>query len=113
MDRLAQYRQIIREVMSEYAEFLNGPPQPKYDVALAMDDENGQYVLRRVGWSEKERYQYTDIHLILRNGKIWIEEDMTEDGITDELLAKGVTPEDIVLGFQPPYIRAHTDFALA
>jgi len=63
-DRVTQYQKIIREVMSEYAAFLAAPPTPKYKVALALDDENGQYMLRRVGWSEKERYQYTDLHLL-------------------------------------------------
>ena len=106
MDRIDQYQKIIREVMSEYAAFLAVPPTPKYKVALALDDEHGQYMLRRVGWSEKERYQYTDLHLMLDDDKIWIEEDMTEDGITQELVAQGVPREDIVIGFHPPYLRS-------
>ena len=111
MDRVNQYQEIIRAVMSEYAAFLIAPPIPKYKVALALDDEHGQYMLRRVGWSASERYQYTDLHLMLDNGKIWIEEDMTEDGITQELVAQGVPRDDIVLGFQPPYLRLQTNCA--
>lgn len=113
MDRVTEYRQIIKDVMTEYAAFLNGYPPPEFEVALAFDDEHGQYILRRIGWASKQRYQYTDIHVILRNGKIWIEEDMTEDGITTDLLARGVRQEDIILGFQPPAMRQHTEFAVA
>lgn len=109
MDRIIEYQKIIRRVIADYAEFLNGPPLPKFEVALALDDEHGQYVLRRVGWSAQEHYKYTDLHLMLRNGKIWIEEDMTEDGIANELLVRGVPREDIVLGFQPPFMRSQAE----
>ena len=57
MDPVSKYKKIIRDVMAEYAEFLNGPPEPKFEVALALDDDHGQYMLRRVGWSDKERYK--------------------------------------------------------
>ncbi|MEM7078981.1 MAG: XisI protein [Pseudomonadota bacterium] len=106
MGGVNQYQKVIRDVMAEYAAFLTAPPTPKYKVALALDDEHGQYILRSVGWAPKERYQYTDLHLMIDNGKIWIEEDMTEDGITQELVAQGVPREDIILGFQPPYLRS-------
>lgn len=113
MGEVKNYAQIIKDAMTEYAAFLTGYPPPDFEVALAFDDEHGQYILRRIGWTAKGRYQYTDLHLILRNGKIWIEEDMTEDGIATALLAHGVPRSDIVLGFQPPSLRPHTEFAVA
>jgi hypothetical protein len=45
--------------------------------------------------------------------KIWIEEDMTEDGIATYFLEQGVPREDIVLAFHPPFIRPLTEFAVA
>jgi hypothetical protein len=49
----------------------------------------------------------------IQDGKVWIEIDGTEDGIANHLLAAGVPKEDIVLGFQPPEMRKHTEFAVA
>lgn len=44
--------------------------------------------------------------------KIWIQRDGTEMGIANELIAAGVSKEDIVLGFHAPYKRQFTDFAV-
>jgi len=49
----------------------------------------------------------------LRGDKIWIEQDWTEDGIATELMKAGVPPEDIVLAFQEPEVRALGEFAVA
>ncbi|HAA31595.1 MAG TPA: hypothetical protein DCE56_32705 [Cyanobacteria bacterium UBA8553] len=48
------------------------------------------------------------IHLRLKDQKIWIEEDWTEDGIAIALLQAGVPHEDIVLAFHPPRLRQFT-----
>ena len=113
MDRVNKYKTIIKDALTEYGDFLAIPPDPNYEVALAFDDEHGQYIVRRIGWTPEKRVRYTDLHLTIRNGKVWIEEDMTENGIADELLARGIPRSDIVLGFQPPYVREQMDFALA
>ena len=42
------------------------------------------------------------VHARIKNGKLWIEEDWTEEGITDDLLRAGVKHEKIVLGLPPP-----------
>jgi hypothetical protein len=51
------------------------------------------------------------IHIRLKDEKIWIEEDWTEDGIATDLLQAGVQSEDIVLAFHPPRLRQFTEFA--
>jgi XisI protein len=113
MDRVTHYRQLIKQALTEYAALLNSPPQPDYEVTLAFDDERQQYLLRRVGWTLAGRLRQTDLHISLRNGKIWIEEDWTEEGIATWFLEQGVPPSDIVLGFQPPQLRSFTEFAMA
>jgi hypothetical protein len=42
-----------------------------------------------------------------------VEEDLTEDGVTNDLLLTGIPKHDIVLGFQHPRERALTEFAVA
>jgi hypothetical protein len=48
----------------------------------------------------------------IRNGKIWIQHDGTEEGIANRLIASGVPKEDIVLGFHSPFMRQYTEFAV-
>ncbi len=52
------------------------------------------------------------IHVDIRDGKIWIQHDGTEEGIANDLMAAGVPQSDIVLGFHPPSERAYTPFAV-
>lgn len=113
MGHLKSYSQLIKQALSEYAELLNSPPQSEYIVTLAFDDEHQQYLLRRVGWTASGRLRQTDLHVSLRDGKIWIEEDWTEEGIATWFLEHGVPQTDIVLGFQPPMIRQYGEFAVA
>ncbi len=46
------------------------------------------------------------------DGKIWIEWDGIEEGVTQELVELGVPKEDIVLGFYRPQRRRMTEFAV-
>ena len=52
-------------------------------------------------------------HLRIIDGKICIEGDGTERGITGELLELGVGKDDIILGFIRPEYRQFTDFSVA
>lgn len=49
----------------------------------------------------------------IKNEKIYIEEDWTEEGIANELLTEDVPKEDIVLAFNDPETRKLTEFAIA
>jgi XisI protein len=43
--------------------------------------------------------------LRIRDGRYWIEEDWTEDGIATDLVQAGIPREDIVLAFHEPKMR--------
>ena len=66
-----------------------------------------------MGWTPDSRMRQTRLHIALKNGKIWIEEDWTEEGIATFFLEQGAPHDDIVLGFQPPEMRPYTEFATA
>ncbi len=51
------------------------------------------------------------VYIRLRDGKLWIEEDWTEDGIATDFVAAGIPKEDIVLAFHEPTMRQYIDFA--
>jgi hypothetical protein len=65
-----------------------------------------------VGWDGNERIRGAVLHLDIKDEKIWIQHDGTEQGIAGDLLELGVPKHDIVLAFQAPARRKYTDFAM-
>ncbi|RKZ92495.1 MAG: XisI protein [Candidatus Parabeggiatoa sp. nov. 1] len=106
------YSSLVKQALASYASLLAKFPSSSYDVILAFDDEHHQYLLRKLGWTDSSRLKQTVLHIAIRNGKIWIEEDWTEDGIASYFISHDVPREDIVLGFQPPIMRPYTEFAV-
>ncbi len=111
MDKLANYRHIIQTILGQHAEHTPGHGQ--IETMPVCDLANDQYILVDVGWDSTGRVHAVVFHLHLRDGKIWIEWDGSEEGITQELLEAGVPKEDIVLAFYRPERRALTEFAVA
>jgi XisI protein len=71
-----------------------------------------RYRVMDIGWSNNRRVYDCDLHLDIINGKIWVQQNMTEMQIGQALMDKGVAKEDIVLGFQAPYAREYSGFAI-
>lgn len=116
MDQLTRYRTIIKSLMSEFVDIVTRQPRrggQEVDTYCAFDDERGQYLLMTVGWSGDRRVRGTTLYVRLHDGKFWVEEDWTEDGIATALVRAGVPRHDIVLAFHPPAMRPHTEFAVA
>lgn len=113
MDQIKSYSALIKQALSEYVALVQKSPDLPYQVMTAFDDEHQQYIVRKVGWKDNKRILKTVLHVTLQNGKIWIEEDLTEEGIATYFLEHGVPNTAIVLGFQPPTMRPYTEFAVA
>jgi hypothetical protein len=117
MDKLTTYQAIVRRVIGDIAGLIARQPvegiEAGVETQCAFDDEHGQYLLISVGWAGDRRIRGTTVYVRLRDGKFWIEEDWTEEGIATELVKAGVPKEDIVLGFHPPQLRPATEFAVA
>ena len=111
MERVAQYRPAIKNILEQYARLLAEQPTPGVESLLIMDEARDQYLLLKLGWAQGRRVRSTVIHVRLHGGKVWIEEDWTEDGIATDLLRVGVPNDDIVLAFLPPEMRRYTEFA--
>ena len=111
MDKLAEYRHLIKQLLTHYADLVNRRPKPDKETEVVFDEERDHYMLIIVGWSGQRRIRGTTVYVRLRNSKFWVEEDWLENGIVADLLAAGVSKEDIVLAFQPPEIRPLTEFA--
>ncbi len=113
MDKVAKYRQLLKQILSRHLELVNRRPVPGVDAELIIDEERDNYLWLTVGWSGDERIDGVTFFARIRDGKFWIEEDWTEDGIATELVEAGVPKEDIVLAFHEPEMRAYTEFAAA
>jgi hypothetical protein len=116
MDKLMTYRTLIKQQLSELATLLNTQHPPTDTGVLAQcvfDEAREQYLLLKVGWDGQHRIRCTTLYVRLLNDKVWIEEDMTEEGIATALVQAGVPKTDIVLAFQPPETRRFTEFATA
>ena len=117
MDKIAFYRQTIKDILTRYKELLersvSEDQKAELESVFVFDETNDNYGWLKFGWTEERRFDGITAFVRLRNGKFYIEEDWTEDGIANELVEAGVPKEDIVLAFQPPSMREYTEFALA
>jgi len=55
MDRLALYRQIIKETLTDYAETMSQSGQVDIETELTFDEVRDHYLLLRLGWTEQGR----------------------------------------------------------
>lgn len=109
MATVSSYAEILKQVIRTYAEI-----KPSYGEVLVetiFDDEQGHYELMYAGWHENRRIHGSVIHADIRDGKVWIQHDGTEQGIAGDLVEAGIPKEHIVLAFHPPSKRPFTSFA--
>ncbi|MDF5733609.1 MAG: XisI protein [Rhizonema sp. PD38] len=109
MATLKNYCQIVREVLAEHA--TNNDKNIESQVIY--DTENDHYLLVDIGWQGNDRIYASYVHIDIKDGKIWIQQNMTEIDLGQELVAKGVPPSDIILGLHPPYKRPYTNYGVA
>ena len=106
-----QYRQFIRDLLSERANRVSMQRNAQeYEVQTIFDSERDHYQLLYVGWRGDKRDFGCILHLDIKQGKIWIQHDGTEEGIANRLVEMGVPKQDIILAFHEPYVRQFTGF---
>jgi len=117
MDTLTQYRHTVQETIKKYYGLTNSQSHNTTETMvsdrLILDEQRDQYLWLRCGWDNKKRVQHIILYFQIQNGKIWVEEDNTDLGIVDDLLAADIPKSDIILGFHHPSKRALTEFAIA
>jgi len=110
MDTIESYRHLIQSLLTDYAAIpiANG----SIDCYTVFDTKQDHYQVINVGWDGHRRVYGCVLHLDIIKGKIWIQQNMTEMRIAQELVDLGVAKEDIVLGFQMPEMREYTGYAV-
>ncbi len=108
---IEKYRQYIRHLLSERQKRASmSRNAEEYEVQTIFDEQQDHYQLLYVGWRGNKRDFGCILHLDIKDGKIWIQHDGTEEGIANRLVEIGVPKQDIVLAFHEPYIRQFTGF---
>jgi muramidase (phage lysozyme) len=111
MARLDYYRECIQTILTKHGNFKS--KQGNVENELIFDTIRDRYQLMRVGWNDLKRVYHSVMHFDIKDGKIWIQQNMTDVDLAEELVEMGVAREDIILGLQPPYKRPHTGYGVA
>jgi hypothetical protein len=101
-------KSLARKVLIEVAERYHVPKQRTLSV---FDDETGNYLLMDEGWQGYKRLHHVWAHIETANGKFYIHEDGTEEGIANRLIGANVPKELIVLVMDAPNLRDESGFA--
>jgi hypothetical protein len=110
MDRIERYREAVIRLVQEYASFR--PANGQIETEAVIDRDRDHYEVMHIGWDGVRRVHGCVIHIDIRDGKVWVQYDGTTRPVAEELVTAGVPREDIVLGFHPPDVRRHTEFAV-
>lgn len=112
MGKLTKYQSLVEKLVTEYAEKY-AIDDENTDQVIVIDNPNGVYQIYQIGWEGHSRIHEMTLHIRIKDGKIWVEEDWTEEGIASRLIESSVPNQDIVLGFNPPNMRQYTEYATA
>ena len=83
MDNVTRYRHIIRELIQQYAQ--HRPACGEVQIEVIFDETNDHYELMYAGWNGPYRIHGSVLHIDIRQEKVWIQYDGTEDGGVGDL----------------------------
>jgi hypothetical protein len=111
MDRLISYEKAIMSFLEEYASYFTNDPSG-IETYIIADKERKHFQIVRTGWHEDRFFHYMLFHILIKNGKVWLLQNNTEDMIGDDLVRHGIPKSEIILGFQPKEVRPLTGFGV-
>ncbi|MEM8526389.1 MAG: XisI protein [Bacteroidota bacterium] len=112
MDRINELEKLLKTFLEEYTEEVYKDNDSEISTELIYDDERNHYQLMRIGWGKSHFHYSCLFHFQIKNDKIWVLNNNTEELIGDELVEKGIKKEEIVFAFHNPAVRQFTEFAV-
>lgn len=97
MDTKTSYREVVKDVIRKYA--LLRPSHGNIRLDTVFDEQQDHYALMQSGWDRGIRVRGNLIYVTLRGDKVYIEYDGIEQGISDELIDRGIPKDKIVFAF--------------
>lgn len=111
MGKIDQYRQFVQQIIEGHASIKSA--YGDVELQTIFDTQHDHYQLVQAGWNKNHRKYGCLIHMDIKDGKIWIQQDGTEFGVANKLVLLGVPKDDIVLAFMPEYKRPYAEYAVA
>jgi hypothetical protein len=99
MDTPTTYDNIVKQVILRYSQLRPSHGDIRLDTVF--DDTQKHYALMQVGWDRERRVRGNLIYITIHHGKVCIEYDGIEQGITQELIGMGIPEQDITLAWMP------------
>ena len=87
MDKLIRYSRLVKDILIEYSQYK--PATNDLEIEAIFDEQRGHYQVVSFGWEGKKYVHYCLIHIDLKLDKIWIQWNMTEKDIAEELVELG------------------------
>ncbi|MCA6502615.1 MAG: XisI protein [Pseudanabaena sp.] len=110
MAKLDQYRKAVQKLLQDYAAYSHND---EIETELICDTTRDHYQIVHVGWRSDRRVYGCILHLDIKDQKIWLQHNGTENDIAEELVEMGVPKTDIVIGFHSPFKRQFTEYAVS
>lgn len=98
MDKLERYRSIIKEIVGYYGNLQSSVGA--VETYAICDEKTDNYLVLDVGWLAFGRQHAIPLHIRLKNEKVWLEWDGTEQEVAEQLIAAGIAEEDIIFPTQ-------------
>ena len=111
MEKVLKYREILSNFMRSRVERESQWLPPRHSRCV-IDTEHDIYMHLFYEWSGGRYHYGVLVHFDIIGGKIWLQRNITEDELVDELEAAGVPKSDIVLGLVAPSMRIATPYAV-
>jgi hypothetical protein len=112
MVELKEYRQVIQDLLTEIRGYTDPSNPNGIEEQVVFDTEHDRYLLIDVGWNQKEYVYGTLVHIDIKNGKVWIQQNNTEINLAERLVERGVPKENIVIGLHSPFMRQFSGYAV-
>ncbi|MEM6753317.1 MAG: XisI protein [Cyanobacteria bacterium P01_C01_bin.38] len=112
MEKLEKYRQAVYQLLKTHSASGYDNGDADIECQLVFDTEGNHYQLLDIGWEGFKRIYNCLIHIDIKEEKIWIQRNMTEADLAEELIEMGVLKDDIILGLHPPYKRPLTGYGV-
>ena len=97
MDTLTTYRDIVKQALLQYAQLRPSHGDIRLDVVF--DETHDRYSLMQVGWNKGRRVKGSLIYITLHDNTVYIEYDGIGYGVVNDLVARGIPDDRIVLAF--------------
>lgn len=88
MDKITKYRDCVIKLLTSYTN--DDVSDNEVEVQLILDTERNHYQWMNVGWQELNRIYRCVMHFDIKDGKIWLQQNLTDLNPAEELVKMGI-----------------------